>query len=220
MSRGKRPERARGAATARPSAPPPRPRVPWPAIGGVAVVLVVAGVWFARRPVAPPAPASGVVPVSLDSVAAASTLANAATSAANWPLALYWQERVAAALPRHAVALRQLAQAVHNFTNASAVPGGGSRWLLRTSLERVAWESRALALFDSSAALADDPRDRARAMFFEGALLSHNGLPLEALAVLSRADSLVPGDPVLRASIDSLRTQLRDPVAHELLPGR
>lgn len=140
---------------------------------------------------------SSIVPVPLDSVAAAATVFEAATSRRDWPEALRWQERIAAALPTNSIALRQLGQVLHNHRNAITFPDGRTGWLLRNSLIRAQWEMRALALFDSSGAVTRDPQARALAHYWKGRTADYEGLPLDALFEYEAALAVIPQDSSL-----------------------
>jgi tetratricopeptide (TPR) repeat protein len=126
----------------------------------------------------------------------------------DWAEALSWQQRIAAALPRNPLALRQLGQTLHNHRYAITLPDGRPHWLLRNSLVRAEWEARALQLFDSSAAVTDDPVERARAHYWKGRTAEFEGLPLDALAEYEAALAIVPGDTTLQRVRDLQRQKL------------
>jgi hypothetical protein len=149
--------------------------------------------------------------VPLDSVATAAQFFEDATRRADWSLALLWQRRIAAALPTNPLALRQLGQVLHNHRYAVTFSDGSTGWLLRNSITRAQWENAALALFDSSGAVASDPQDRARARYWKGRTAEFEGLPLDALFEYESASALAPLDPTLRGLCDSLRARLLGP---------
>src|SRR5262249_27033958 len=181
------------------SAAPPRRGAFFGLLAAIAV-LAVLSLWSAGRIGRGPgakAARTAVAPVPLDSVAPAARMFEAATARGDWPEALRWQVRIAAALPRNPLALRQLGQALHNHRNAITLADGRTHWLLRNSLVRAEWEERALALFDSSAAVAETPADRALAHYWKGRTAEYEGLPLDALAEYEAARTIVPGDSSL-----------------------
>jgi len=153
---------------------------------------------------------TAVAPVPLDSVAAAAQMFEAATLRGDWAEALRWQQRIAAALPRNPLALRQLGQALQNHRNAITLPDGRTRWLLRNSLVRAEWEVRSLALYDSSAAVATTPDDRARAHYWKGRAAAYEGLMVDALAEFEAALAIVPGDSSLIRACGQARKELAD----------
>ena len=122
--------------------------------------------------------------------------------------ALSWQQRITAALPRNPLALRQLAETLHNHHFAIKRPDGTPHWLLRNSLVRAAWEGHVLQLFDSSAAVAIDPVDRALAHYWKGRSADYEGLSLDALAEYEAGLAIVPGDTALRRARDQERHKL------------
>ena len=130
----------------------------------------------------------------LDSVPIVAAWHQAANTRNDWPEALRLARRLAATLPTHPLAIRQLALAEHNLRNP--VPSGrsGQRYLLRNSLEWAAAEQAAVALLDSSAALATTPADRARALFWRGRVLEFEGALLDALAAYEAALRADPSD--------------------------
>jgi hypothetical protein len=182
----------------------------------VIITIVLLGVlawWgFQRMTAAPRMRQDGaaIVPVPLDSVAPAARMFEAATMRSDWAEALRWQERIAAALPTNPLALRQLAQVLHNHHYAITLPDGRQHWLLRNSLIRAEWEARVRALFDSSAAVTSDPHEHARAHYWKGRSAEYEGLPLDALAEYEAALALVPGDTTLRRARDTQRQKLFD----------
>jgi hypothetical protein len=210
--RGRRPKDARGSQPATPVARPAprgrsRTRIAFIVVG---IVLLVAVAWWRTQRATTqqkPAPAA-IVPVSLDSVAPAARMFESATMRSDWPEALSWQERIAAALPTNPLALRQLGQTIHNHRYAITLPDGRPHWLLRNSLVRAEWEARALAMFDSSAAVADDPQDRARAHYWKGRTAEFEGLPLDALAEYRAALMIAPWDTTLKRALDLQRWKL------------
>jgi tetratricopeptide (TPR) repeat protein len=147
----------------------------------------------------------------LDSIAAAAQVFDAAQRRGDWFEALRWQQRIAAALPRMPLALRQLAETEHNFGNAVPEPGGGSRYLIRNSLERARIMMHAIALLDSSIAVADQPVDVVGGLYWKARILERYGLPLEALAGYERALGIAPQEPTLLAARDSLLLALGAP---------
>ena len=210
MSHAKRGRGSRAARAAKPA--PPARRGPTPA-RVVAVIVVSAAVgafawWLAGPREGPPVSPAGVVPVPLDSVAPAARMFEAATMRSDWAEALAWQQRIAAALPRNPLALRQLGQTLHNHRYAITLPDGRTHWLLRNSLVRAEWEARALQLFDSSAVVTDDPADRARAHYWKGRTAEYEGLPLDALAEYEAALVIAPADTLLRRVCDLQRRKL------------
>jgi hypothetical protein len=132
----------------------------------------------------------------------------AATMRSDWAEALRWQERIAAALPTNPLALRQLAQTLHNHHYAITLPDGRQHWLLRNSLVRAEWEARVVALFDSSAVVTRDPQDQARAHYWKGRSAEYEGLPLDALAEYEAALALAPADTTLQRVRDAQRRKL------------
>jgi len=203
---------------------PPPPRA---LLGLLAAILLLSALgWWAshRSPARPGAGAAArVLPMPLDSVAPAARMYEAATARGDWPEALRWQVRIAAALPTNPIALRQLGQALHNHRNAITLPDGQTRWLLRNSLVRAEWEARALALFDSSATVAATPGDRALAHYWKGRTAEYEGLPLDALAEYEAALAIVPGDSSMRRACDLARQRLaadeRGPATAPATPG-
>ena len=166
----------------------------WGALIVIGVVLL--GVWWSsqRRHPAPTA----VVPLPLDSLVAAERMFEAATRRNDLTVALRWQQRITAALPRNPLALRQLAETLHNHHFAIQRPDGTPHWLLRNSLVRAEWEGRVIQLFDSSAAVAADPADRALAHYWKGRSADYEGLSLDALAEYEAGLAIVPADTALR----------------------
>ena len=116
---------------------------------------------------------SSIVPVPLDSVAAAATIFEAATSRRDWPEALRWQQRIADGTSDGLIGVRQSAEVVHNHRNAIAFPDGRTGWLLRNSLIRAQWEMRALDLFDSSVTVSSLSTGQGPGALLEG---PHRGL--------------------------------------------
>jgi len=169
-------------------------------------VLVLLGWWSLRRGGAPSRDASPV-PVPHDSLAAATIRFDTATARRDWPEALHWQRRIAAALPENPIALRQLAQTLHNYRNAVTLPDGSKRWLLRNSLERAEWEAQALALFDSSGVVSSSPVHRALARYWKGRIAEYDGLPVDALVEYDAALAITPQDTALRRFRDTRRQQ-------------
>jgi len=210
MSRAKRGRGTRGAKPA----PPARRRSSRAGVPLVlaAVALLGALAWWLGHGQRPgsraPASRAGVVPVSLDSVAPAARMFEAATMRSDWAEALRWQVRIAAALPTNPLALRQLGQTLHNHRYAIVLPDGRSHWLLRNSLVRAEWEARALELFDSSAVVTEDPVERARAHYWKGRTAEFEGLPLDALAEYEAALAIAPMDTTLRRVCDQVRRKL------------
>jgi len=154
-------------------------------------------------------PGSGaIVPVPLDSLAAAERMFDAAARRSDWPEALRWQRRIAAALPASPLALRQLGQVLHNHRYAVTLPDGRPRRLLRNSLVRAEWGAQALRMFDSSGVVAAEPDDRARAHWWRGRVAEFEGLPLDALAEYEAALAMVPADTMLRRVRDQQRQKL------------
>jgi len=176
----------------------------WSALVVLAVVLF--GVWWhaARQRPAPTA----VVPIPLDSLVAAERTFEAATRRNDLTEALRWQQRITAALPRNPLALRQLAETLHNHHFAIQRPDGTPHWLLRNSLVRAEWEGRVLQLFDSSAVVADDPADRALAHYWKGRSADYEGLSLDALAEYEAGLAIAPYDTTLRRVRDMERRRL------------
>jgi len=142
------------------------------------------------------------------SIGIASAAYDAASHRGDWPLALQLGQRLAAALPRHPWVLSSLALTLHNYGNAVPAAGGGSRFLVRNSLERTRLHLQALALLDSSAAVSETPSDRASALIWKARIEVAEGLPLDALASYREAFTLAPSSPTLLAGIDTLRTRL------------
>jgi hypothetical protein len=211
--RGRRPQDARGAKPAKQVAPARRrPSGPRTALIVIAVVGLGALAWWGSQrgndPARPHAAPGAIVPVPLDSVAPAARMFEAATMRSDWAEALRWQERITAALPTNALALRQLAQTLHNHHYAITLPDGRQHWLLRNSLVRAEWEARVVALFDSSAAVTHDPQDQARAHYWKGRSAEYEGLPLDALAEYEAALALVPADTTLQRVRDLQRRKL------------
>ena len=139
-----------------------------------------------------------LLPIPLDSVTAAARVFDAATARGDWPEALRWQRRIAAALPSNPIALRQLGQALHNHRNAVVLPDGRTGWLLRNSIIRAQWEVEALALFDSSGVVTTDPSDQALAHYWKGRSAEYEELPLDARTEYEAALALAPLDPNLQ----------------------
>ena len=204
MSRSKR--RRRGVRAATPPAPRRASRA-WIGLVVIAVLLAVSlGWWNAQRR---HLVSVAVVPVPLDSLRAAEQMFEAATRRNDLTEALRLQERIAAALPRNPLALRQLAETLHNHHFAVTLPDGRPHWLLRNSLVRAEWEARVMALFDSSAAVAQDPVDRALAHYWKGRSADYEGLSLDALAEYEAGLEIVPTDTVMRRARDLELQRLR-----------
>ena len=204
-----RPERARGGAIAGKRTRSNRGVVAafvMLAVLAVFVAFAAFGWWILRRGSAPSSEAP-LVPVPSDSLAVATSAFDGATARHDWPEALYWQRRIVAALPGNPIALRQLAQTLHNYRNAVTLPDGSTRWLLRNSLERAEWQARAFALFDSSAVVSSSPTHRALARYWKGRIAEYEGLQLDALVEYEAALAITPQDTALRRFCDVRRQQ-------------
>jgi len=187
------------------------------ALAVLAVVVLGEGAmwglaWRARREAAR-ASAPAVIAAPLDSVNAISLANLEAMHQGDWLLALALQRRIVATLPRDPLAVRQLALAINNCVNATPAPGGGSRYLLRNSLERVRWHVTALAMLDSSDAVSSTPADHAQTFFWKSRLLFVEGMPLDALQLLGRSLALSPKDPGAWQGLDTLKLRLHSTVA-------
>ena len=82
-------------------------------------------------------------------------------------------------------------------------PSDGSSFLVRAE-----WEGRVIQLFDSSAAVAADPADRALAHYWKGRSADYEGLSLDALAEYEAGLAIVPADTALRRARDLERQKL------------
>jgi len=171
------------------------------------LAVVLFGVWWSFQRSTGAAP-TFVVPIPLDSLVAAERMFEAATRRNDLTEALRWQQRITAALPRNPLALRQLAETMHNHHFAIQRPDGTPHWLLRNSLVRAEWERRVLQLFDSSAVVADDPADRALAHYWKGRSADYEGLSLDALAEYEAGLAIAPDDTTLRRVRDMERKRL------------
>lgn len=187
--------------------PAARPAGSWVTIA-VAVLVVVAtalaiGIW--RRQAGPLGTAihPGVLRDSL----------SAAEARGDWVAGLAWAERLAAAEPRDAGALRDLSVAWHNRATLERPSPVGPRSALRNSIERAACELRAFTLAESAASVALNPEDWGNAERWRGQMLEYIGLPGDASTTYDgilrrRADD---GDARLRMMW--LLVHLRDPQA-------
>lgn len=145
----------------------------------------------------------------LDSVSTVAREYEAATVRRDWAQALALQTRIVEALPTHPLALRQLAQTLHNHQVAVQLPDGQTGWLLRTSLDRAAFESRALALLDSSGRVSQTASDLALSHYWKGALAAYYGLPVDALTEFEAARALAPQDTSIARLCRQLRRQMQ-----------
>ena len=179
----------------------------------VSIAVLAALVWWQsrraseRRGTELAAPGA-IVPIPRDSLDAAARMFEAATIRNDLAEALRWQRRIAAALPTNPLVLRQLGETLHNHRFAVTLPDGRQHWLLRNSLVRAEWEVQVLRLFDSSAVVARDPVDRARAHYWKARSAESDGLPLDALAEYEAALAIVPTDTLFRRVRDQQRQKL------------
>jgi hypothetical protein len=169
----------------------------------IAAIALAIGIWRRQAGPAGPAVNPGVLRDSL----------SAAEARGDWVAGLAWAERLAAAQPRDAGALRDLSVAWHNRATLERPSTTGPRPALRNSIERAACQVRAFALADSAASVALSPEDWANAEMWRGQMLEYLGMPVDASTTYEgilgrRADN---GDARLR--LMWLLVHMRDPQA-------
>ena len=153
---------------------------------------LVALFYSTRRPTVAP-------PVAANFAAGADSL-NAATRRHDWAGAEQWAERLAIEQPRNGQVLYELALSLHNHSTAMTPRFNRPRSALRLSLDRIAAETRVMALLDSAARVAATPDDWARAQLLRGMAFEGLGLPIEALECYRAVNTRMPklGGPAQR----------------------
>jgi hypothetical protein len=181
-------------------------------VGRIAVLailaIVAAAVWMWPEPVSRPGADRDAAVLTTSALADSVTAAQARR---DWRSVVRWGTALVEREPRRSDALCDLALAVHNVSVAT--PRGGDRPPLRNSLERIRYESRAIALMDSSRRCANDLGERIRAERHLGGFDEILGLPLEALARYEGILERAPYDSTALARRYWIGTHLMDPHA-------
>ena len=163
--------------------------------------------WWVLRPrPTPPLPHPEV------STEAAAESARVAIEVQDWGRALVWVDLLAAREPRNVMRLLGLGLALHNY----AWSGGRfarERSAMRTSLERIRLEQRALELMDSAATLAATDEQWARIRHWRGQTYENIGLPVDALDDYAVVLERVPGYAMSVPRQLWVVHHLRDPLA-------
>jgi tetratricopeptide (TPR) repeat protein len=149
-----------------------------------------------------PRPSDAAVAESLDSAIARQDVEQA----------LDWATELAARQPNSSVAQRRLAVAWHQFGWIRRPGSKGTDLPLRTSLDRIECERRAMAAADSARKLAQNPGEWVAGVWWYGQSLEHLGFPVEALACYAEIERRVPQFQPAQARAAELRALLVDPV--------
>jgi len=136
---------------------------------------------------------------------------NAAMRRHDWSSATQWSERLATERPRNFAVIYDLALSLHNRAFSQPRP------VLRTSLERIATESRAMALLDSAARLAPTPAERAHAELLHGMAFENLGLPIDALEAYRAAHDHDPKLELAAQRYRWVRAHLFQPQLHDTM---
>jgi hypothetical protein len=125
---------------------------------------------------------------------------------------LRWALELARLEPRRSETQRRLAIAWHNYGALDRADQAHERPPVRTSLERIECEMRALAAADSARVLAGTDRDWIAAMRWTGMAYEFLGLPIDALDALIQAHRRRPGILQIEGPIQILQRRLVDPL--------
>jgi hypothetical protein len=128
--------------------------------------------------------------------AAMSDSVDTANNQHRWVSYLYWVGQLDLAHPHNSDLVRRRGAGWHNFAVEARPMLAMQRPALRTSLERIASERRALVLLDSAATLATTPQQWSSAHLSRGRVFEHLGLPGDALIAYERVKQKYPDDRV------------------------
>ena len=187
-----------------------RRRRRWPMLLALAVAVGLFALFVATRH------PTVIRPEAADFAAGAESL-NAATRRHDWGSAEQWAERLAIEQPRSFEVIYSLALSLHNHSTAMTPRFNRPRPALRLSLDRIAAETRVLALLDSAARLASKPDDWARAQLLRGMAFEGLGLPIEAYEAYRAVNQRLPklAGPAMR--LRWVSAHLSDPRLPDML---
>lgn len=130
----------------------------------------------------------------------------------DWPAALLWAERLAPRHPRASPVLLARASAWSNYGIDQRPYRVHPRPALRTCLERIACQIRAIELADSAAMFARDVVEWTEAVQRLGQLQEIQGSPGDALVAFELIRRRRRDEPVAVLRATWLRAMIRDPI--------
>ena len=169
--------------------------------GLIAVIVTLIALRATRERRAPP----------VLSDAAMADSADVANAQHRWVRYLYWVGRLDLAHPRNSDLTRRRGAGWHNYAVEARPVLAIARPALRTSIERIGCERRALVLLDSAAALATTPEHLSNAHIARGMLFEHLGLPGDALIAYERVRLRYPDNKAAQSKVFWVRAALGDP---------
>jgi hypothetical protein len=162
------------------------------------------GLWALVRQWTAPPPAPSL---STDAMSESTLVAN---NRGDWESVLRWTRLMAAIEPSNSKLTLCLGLAWHNYSYVGP-RSGRNRLAIRTSLERIEMESRALAFIDSAAAGMPRNEEWAQAMTLAGTVCETLGLPLEARQYYLEVRRQLPRSVSVLPRALFVEESLRDP---------